>query len=122
LIVLECLGRKRYIRARFIKIETKCGEGTSSEIKKALELSAMRKRMAADCDARVILGGKTRPKASAGDQSRYSGRLPVQRHLDQRKGEAIVAVKGGRLSGDYVILETVGDIGELDRVSTKQPP
>jgi hypothetical protein len=34
----------------------------------------------------------------------------IQRHLDQRKGEAIVAVKGGRLSGDYVILETVGDI------------
>src|SRR6185436_13779234 len=59
------------IRARFIKVDAPSGGGASAEVKQALQLAAMRKRMARDCHARVIMGGKKFPMRKPDDKAGY---------------------------------------------------
>ena len=88
------------IKARFIRIDAACSEESSSAVKQALQLAAMRKRMAAECHARVILGGKTTPKRAPDDKAGYSGRLPGQaeeawNHLQAEKPLYVAGGFGG---------------------------
>ena len=88
------------ISARFIRIKLEKGRDVPADIKSALELAAMRKRMAKDCHARVIMGGKAAPKAGSGGKSGYAGRLPGQaeeawRHLELDKPVFVVGGFGG---------------------------
>jgi hypothetical protein len=103
------------ITARFIKIEAVCAAETPAPIRAALQLTTMRQRMATDCHARIILGGKT-----AG----YSGRLPGQAeeawaHLKSDKPIYVVGGFGG--CAGLVARALAGDISQLpDETSARQ--
>jgi SLOG cluster2/CHAT domain len=79
------------IAARFIKVESAGTTELPAPVKIALELTAMRRRMAADCHARVILGGTT---------SGYAGRIlgvaeEAWWHLQESKPVYVAAGFGG---------------------------
>ena len=101
------------IAARFIKVEVAGTADLPPPVNIALELTAMRRRMAADCHARVILGGKT---------SGYAGRIPGLAeegwwHLQAGKPVYIAGGFGGcaglvgrALAGDLAHLPTEAEM------------
>lgn len=103
------------IAARFIKVTVAASAGLPASAQAALEFTAMRQRMAEDCHARIILGGKT---------SGYAGRLPGQAeeawaHMRMNKP---VYVAGGFGGGAGMVARALsGDVTQLpDEATARQ--
>jgi hypothetical protein len=95
------------ISACFEPIDLRSRPGTPAAARQALQLTKMRQRMADECNARVILGGKT---------FGYSGRLPGQAeeawaHLVARKPVFVAGGFGG--CAGQVARSLQGDLASL---------
>ncbi|MDF1813695.1 MAG: CHAT domain-containing protein [Verrucomicrobiales bacterium] len=82
----------------------------------ALELSLMRQKMAERCNARIVLGGKSRPKKAQEDNAGYAGRFPGQaeealRHL--LAGKPVYIVGGFYGAARRIAQALKGEIEDL---------
>src|SRR5262249_34752549 len=114
--------RANEIQAATVPIKLDWAEKFPQDVKEALQLSEMRRQMAKDTFARVIMGGKTHWKRSKSDKRGYAGRLPgpaeeARAHLALGKPVYILGGFGG--CGAWVAAALSG---ELENLSTEENP